>query len=57
MLKLEIKNREPERSKLNDEALALEEAARATEQEALSTLSYLTDEADHSSRKAARVTK
>ncbi|XP_027098225.1 interactor of constitutive active ROPs 2, chloroplastic-like [Coffea arabica] len=57
MLKLEIKNRELERSKLNDEALALVEAARATEQEALSKLSYLTDEADQSSRKTARVTE
>ncbi|CDP07955.1 unnamed protein product [Coffea canephora] len=57
MLKLEIKNGELERSKLNDEALALVEAARATEQEALSKLSYLTDEADQSSRKTARVTE
>ncbi|KAL3536309.1 hypothetical protein ACH5RR_004770 [Cinchona calisaya] len=57
MLKLEIKNRGLERSKLNDEALALVAAARATEQEALSKLSYLSEEADKSSRKAARVTE
>ncbi|KAL3531899.1 hypothetical protein ACH5RR_005420 [Cinchona calisaya] len=57
MLKLEMKNRELERSKLNDEALALVEAAAATEQEALSKLSYLTEEADKSNRKAARVSE
>ncbi|KAI5665336.1 hypothetical protein M9H77_24659 [Catharanthus roseus] len=57
MLKLEIKNRELERSKLNDEARALTEAAKTAEKEALMKLGYLTEEADKSSRKAARITE
>lgn len=57
MLKLEMKNRELETGKLNNEAFALAEAARATEKETLTKLSHLTDEADKSSRKAARVTE
>lgn len=57
MLKLEIKNRELERSKLNDEACALTEAAKTAEKEALMKLGYLTEEADKSSRKAARITE
>ncbi|KAK3016645.1 hypothetical protein RJ639_006740 [Escallonia herrerae] len=57
MMKLEIKKRENERSKANDETLALAEAATASEREALMKLGYLTDEADKSSRKAARVTE
>ncbi|CAI9098073.1 OLC1v1034652C10 [Oldenlandia corymbosa var. corymbosa] len=56
-LKLEMRNREQERSRLNDEAVALVEAARATEQEALMKLNHLTEEADKSTRKAARVTE
>ncbi|XP_052173492.1 interactor of constitutive active ROPs 2, chloroplastic [Diospyros lotus] len=56
-LKLEIKNRETESEKVNGEALALVEAARAAEREALMKLGYLTEEADKSSRKAARVTE
>ncbi|KAA8516519.1 hypothetical protein F0562_016975 [Nyssa sinensis] len=57
MLKLEIKNREMERNKANDEAIALAEAARAAEQEALMKLGYLTEESDKSSRKVAWVTE
>uniref|UniRef100_A0A5B6ZSV0 Interactor of constitutive active ROPs 2, chloroplastic n=1 Tax=Davidia involucrata TaxID=16924 RepID=A0A5B6ZSV0_DAVIN len=57
MLKLEIKKREEERNKVNDEALALAEAARAAEREALMKLGYLTEEADKSSRKVVRVTE
>ncbi|PIN05080.1 hypothetical protein CDL12_22376 [Handroanthus impetiginosus] len=54
-LKAEIMKRELERSKANDEAIALAEAAKAAEKEALSKLGYLTEEADKSCRKAARV--
>ncbi|KAI5662272.1 hypothetical protein M9H77_21595 [Catharanthus roseus] len=57
MLKLEIKNRELERSKLNDEACALTEAAKATKKEARMKLGYLIEEADKSRRKAARIIK
>ncbi|KAI3474017.1 hypothetical protein Pfo_028805 [Paulownia fortunei] len=57
MLKSEIMKKEIERSKANDEALALAEAARTAEREALMKLGSLTEEADKSSRKAARVTE
>ncbi|KAK2977595.1 hypothetical protein RJ640_007231, partial [Escallonia rubra] len=57
MMKLEIKKRENERSKANDETLALAEAAMASEREARMKLGYLTEEADKSSRKTARVTE
>lgn len=57
ILKSEINNRELERSKLNDEARALAEAARAAEKEALMKLGYLTEEADKSTRKVERVTE
>ncbi|KAI3447618.1 hypothetical protein Pfo_004283 [Paulownia fortunei] len=57
MLKSEIQKREIERSKASDEALASAEAARAAEREALMKLGYLTEEADKSCRKAARVTE
>ncbi|KAK4377681.1 hypothetical protein RND71_003977 [Anisodus tanguticus] len=50
ILKSEIKS-----SKVNDEVLALAEAARTAEREALMKLGYLTEEADKNSRKAARV--
>ncbi|KAK9290225.1 hypothetical protein L1049_008392 [Liquidambar formosana] len=56
-LKLEIKNREMEKNKVNDEAVALAEAARAAEREALMKLGYVTEEADKNSRRAARVTE
>ncbi|PHT70919.1 hypothetical protein T459_26023 [Capsicum annuum] len=55
MLKLEIKKREIESTKVNDELLDLAEAARAAEREALMKLAYLTEEADKTSRKASRI--
>ncbi|KAJ0088440.1 hypothetical protein Patl1_32045 [Pistacia atlantica] len=57
MLKLEIEKREIDRNKVNDEAITLAEAARAAEREALMKVGYLTEEADKSSRRAARVTE
>lgn len=57
MLRSEILEIETERSKAKDEALALAEAARAAENEALMKLGSLTEEADKSSRKAERVTE
>ncbi|KAL1832578.1 hypothetical protein ACET3Z_002229 [Daucus carota] len=56
-LKMEIEKRELEKDKVNDETLELAEAARDAEREALMKLSYLTEEADKSSRKTARVTE
>ncbi|OIS98052.1 PREDICTED: interactor of constitutive active ROPs 2, chloroplastic-like isoform X1 [Nicotiana attenuata] len=57
MLKSEIKKRETEGRKVNDETLAVAEAAKGVERETLMKLGHLTDEADESSRKAARVTE
>ncbi|POO01594.1 Interactor of constitutive active ROPs [Trema orientale] len=57
MLKMEVKNKETERTKVNDEAVASAEAARAAEREALMKLGYATEEADKNSRRAARVTE
>lgn len=54
MLKMEIKSKENESSKANDEVI---EAARAAEREALMKLGYATEEADKNSRRAARVTE
>lgn len=54
-LKSEIMKWEIERSKAKDDAVALADEARAAEREALMKLGYLTEEADKSSRKAARV--
>ncbi|XP_042505830.1 interactor of constitutive active ROPs 3-like [Macadamia integrifolia] len=56
LLKLEIKKREIE-SKVTDEAIAEAEAARAAEKEALMKVGYVTEEADKSSKRAARVTE
>ncbi|XP_030542542.1 interactor of constitutive active ROPs 2, chloroplastic [Rhodamnia argentea] len=56
-LKNEMNERDVEKNKANDEAVALVEAARAAEREALMKLGYLTEEADKSSRRAARVTE
>ncbi|KAF8402761.1 hypothetical protein HHK36_010851 [Tetracentron sinense] len=55
MLQLEIKKREMEMGKVNKEAVAEAEAARAAEREALMKLGYVTEEADTSSRRAVRV--
>ncbi|XP_052174724.1 interactor of constitutive active ROPs 2, chloroplastic-like [Diospyros lotus] len=57
MLKSGIIDRETGLNKANEAALALAEAARAAEQEALLKLGYLTEEADKSSRRAAQVTE
>ncbi|KAK2647717.1 hypothetical protein Ddye_015206 [Dipteronia dyeriana] len=56
-LKIEMEKKEIERNEVNDEAIALAEAARAAEREALVKVDYLTEEADKSSRRAARVTE
>ncbi|PSS35000.1 Interactor of constitutive active ROPs 2 like [Actinidia chinensis var. chinensis] len=56
-LKSEIEKRKMESNKANDEAIALAEAARAAEREALMKLGYLTEEADKRSRRATRVTE
>ncbi|KAL5740723.1 hypothetical protein ACOSQ2_029903 [Xanthoceras sorbifolium] len=56
-LKMEMEKKEIERNKVNDEAIALAEAARAAEREALKKVGYLTEEADKSSRRAERVTE
>ncbi|KAB5552423.1 hypothetical protein DKX38_009734 [Salix brachista] len=56
-LRTEIKKGEIEQSKVNDEAVRMAETARASEHEALMKLGYMTEEADKSSRRAARVTE
>ncbi|GLT92423.1 hypothetical protein SLE2022_102620 [Rubroshorea leprosula] len=56
-LKMEIEKKEMENGKVNDEATALAEAGKAAEREALMKLGHLTEEADKSSRRAARVTE
>ncbi|XP_058203189.1 interactor of constitutive active ROPs 3 isoform X2 [Rhododendron vialii] len=55
MLKSEIKGRETDKGKANNEIFVEVEAARAAEREALMKLGYMTEEADKSSRRAARV--
>nr|KJB33005.1 hypothetical protein B456_006G1686001 [Gossypium raimondii] len=57
MLKTEIKNMETGSNKVGEESVALLEAARAAEREALMKVGYLTEEADKSSRRAARATE
>ncbi|KAJ1398485.1 putative interactor of constitutive active ROPs 2, chloroplastic-like [Sesbania bispinosa] len=56
-LKMEMKKGELEKNKITDEAVASAEAARAAEREALMKLGYITEEADKSNRKVARVTE
>ncbi|KAK3407105.1 hypothetical protein EUGRSUZ_K03212 [Eucalyptus grandis] len=56
-LRHEINERDVDKNKASDEAVALVEAARTTEREALMKLGYLTEEADKSGRRAARVTE
>ncbi|XP_022746600.1 interactor of constitutive active ROPs 2, chloroplastic-like [Durio zibethinus] len=57
MFKMEIKKKEMENNKVSDESVALLEAARAAEREALMKLDYFTEEADKSSRRAACLTE
>ncbi|EXC16272.1 hypothetical protein L484_024446 [Morus notabilis] len=54
MLKMEIKRKENEASRVDEEAV---EAARAAEREALMKLGYATEEANKNGRRAARVTE
>ncbi|XP_039042113.1 interactor of constitutive active ROPs 2, chloroplastic-like [Hibiscus syriacus] len=56
MLKMEIKKMKTDSNKV-EESVALLEAARTAEREALMKLGYLTEEADKSSRRAARATE
>ncbi|KAK4481050.1 hypothetical protein RD792_011919 [Penstemon davidsonii] len=56
-LKSEIKKKEIESSKANDEALVFANAARAAEQEALMKLGFLTEKAHKSSKKTAWATE
>ena len=55
MLKMELK--EFKTNKITNEALASAEAARAAEQEALTKLGHITEEADKSNKRVARVTE
>lgn len=57
MLKIELTNKEMERNKVYDDTVVLAEAARAAEQEALMKVGYVTEEADKSTQRAARVTE
>lgn len=57
MLKIELTNKEMERNKVYDDTVVLAEAARAAEQEALMKVGYVTEEADKSMQRAARVTE
>ncbi|CAL1399229.1 unnamed protein product [Linum trigynum] len=57
MLKIEIERGEAERIRANDEAAAIADTAKAGEREALMKLGSVTEEADKSSRRVARVTE
>ncbi|KAG5549993.1 hypothetical protein RHGRI_015080 [Rhododendron griersonianum] len=56
-MKFEIRKREVESNEAKDEALASAESAKAAEREALMKLGFLTEAADKSIRKVARVTE
>ncbi|KAL5135296.1 Interactor of constitutive active ROPs 2, chloroplastic [Glycine soja] len=56
MLKMDIKE-ELEKNKITNEALASAEAARAAEQEALTKLGSITEEADKSNKRVVQVTE
>ncbi|KAJ1395970.1 Interactor of constitutive active ROPs 2, chloroplastic [Sesbania bispinosa] len=56
MLKIEIKE-ELEKNKITYEAVASAEAARAAEQEALTKLGHITEEAEKSNKRVVRVTE
>ncbi|XP_052187574.1 interactor of constitutive active ROPs 3 isoform X2 [Diospyros lotus] len=55
MLKSKIRGREMDKGKAKDEIVAEVEATRAAEREALVKLGYMTQEAEKSNRRAARV--
>ncbi|XP_041025790.1 interactor of constitutive active ROPs 2, chloroplastic [Juglans microcarpa x Juglans regia] len=57
LLKMEIKKRDLERNQVNDEVVALAEAARTAEREALMKLGNIAEEADKSSQRAERATE
>ncbi|KAL8167950.1 hypothetical protein V2J09_009449 [Rumex salicifolius] len=55
ILRNEISDRETERNRVNEEAVALAQAAKAAEKEALMRLGYATEEADKCNRRATKV--
>ncbi|XAR59792.1 hypothetical protein NMG60_11015764 [Bertholletia excelsa] len=55
ILKLEMGRREMEEGKVKDEVVLEKEAAKAAEREALIKVGYMTEEADKSNKRAARV--
>ncbi|KAL3530617.1 hypothetical protein ACH5RR_009939 [Cinchona calisaya] len=57
MQRLEMKKKEVNKGKLNDETNYELEAAKAAEREALMKLGYMTEEVDKSNRRVARVTE
>lgn len=57
MLKSEIKRKEINKGKVNDEIVDELESARAAEREALMKLGYMTEEVDKSNRRVARVSE
>lgn len=57
MLKSEIKRKEINKGKVNDEIVDELDSARAAEREALMKLGYMTEEVDKSNRRVARVSE
>ncbi|KAL6145864.1 hypothetical protein ACLB2K_056548 [Fragaria x ananassa] len=57
MLKIELQNKEMESNKINNDAVVSAEAAREAEREALIKVGHLTEEADKSTQRVARVTE
>ncbi|XP_073156650.1 interactor of constitutive active ROPs 2, chloroplastic-like isoform X2 [Henckelia pumila] len=57
ILKSEISKKETERKEATNEAIALTEASRAAQQEALIKIGYLTEESEKSRRKTMRATE
>ncbi|XP_004304399.1 PREDICTED: interactor of constitutive active ROPs 2, chloroplastic [Fragaria vesca subsp. vesca] len=57
MLKIELKNKEIESNKVNNDAVVSAEATREAEREALIKVGHLTEEADKSTQRVARVTE
>ncbi|KAK3036824.1 hypothetical protein RJ639_031302 [Escallonia herrerae] len=57
MLKQEIRNKDINGGKVNDEVISELEAARTAEREALMKLGYMMEEADKSNRKVTRVSE
>ncbi|KAM5559878.1 interactor of constitutive active ROPs 2, chloroplastic [Rosa sericea] len=57
MLKIELKNKEMERNNVNDDAVVSAEATREAEREAVIKVGHLTEEADKSTQRVARVSE